>query len=57
MRSKTVLTDIFLPNHITKLNTFPIPIAAPAEAIVAAPAPIDFAPDNEIEVIQDVAGA
>ncbi|KAG9438896.1 hypothetical protein H6P81_021194 [Aristolochia fimbriata] len=31
---------------IEELRTFPIPTAAPAEAIVAAPAPIDFAPSN-----------
>lgn len=31
---------------IKLLNTFPIPTAAPANAIVAAPAPIDLAPSN-----------
>ncbi|CAK9142964.1 unnamed protein product [Ilex paraguariensis] len=31
---------------IKELNTFPMPTAAPAKAIVAAPAPIDLAPYN-----------
>lgn len=31
---------------IKELKTFPIPTAAPAKAIVAAPAPIHFAPSN-----------
>ncbi|KAK2436881.1 hypothetical protein QL285_021845 [Trifolium repens] len=38
--------DPSAPLEVSKLNTFPIPTAAPAEAIVAAPAPIDFAPSN-----------
>jgi hypothetical protein len=33
-------------NRIKELKTFPIPAAAPAEAIVAAPAPINFEPYN-----------
>ncbi|CAK9170221.1 unnamed protein product [Ilex paraguariensis] len=31
---------------IKELNTFPMPTAAPAKAIVAAPAPIDLVPYN-----------
>ena len=33
-------------NRMLELKTFPIPAAALAEAIVAAPAPIHFAPSN-----------
>ena len=37
----------FAPRNESKnARTFPIPTAAPAEAIVAAPAPIDLAPSN-----------
>ncbi|OMP01970.1 hypothetical protein CCACVL1_02957 [Corchorus capsularis] len=39
--------DGFLATEcINELNTFPIPTAAPAKAIVAAPAPIDLAPSS-----------
>ena len=37
------MMDFVTPNRVKELKTLPIPIAAPPNAIVAAPDPINFA--------------
>ena len=37
------MMDFVTPNRVKELNTLPIPIAAPPNAIVAAPDPINLA--------------
>src|SRR3569623_3804188 len=41
-----ITTSIKQHNSAQELKTFPMPTAAPANAIVAQPAPINFAPSN-----------